>query len=391
MGFLTKIKAAGAAFKNETQAAIPVNSELLREFLSGNSMAKNLEVTAVLRSVDLLSSSLAMLPMRPVDMKTRAAVEDHPLYDLLMYEANPHLTAYDFKRLMERRRVSDGVAYGRIIKLGGVAKAIYPLNKSAVSVEQQSDWSLKYTVSRLNKSSIEVPADEIFHLRDILDDEVKSFSRMKLARRAIETASNAENAQRNIFKNGALAKGMLSPEGALSDTAFERLKADIKKFSGEEGAGQFILGENGMKYTDFGMSGRDAQTNEARAHSVEEVARVFGIPRPLLMMDDTSWGSGIEQLATLFVMFGLASSLKAWEQSARKVLLTRSEKKSIDIDIDESLLLRGSLADRSEFFAKASGSGGHKPWLHPDEIRNQSGLPPLTDEQKKEMEMQQDA
>lgn len=214
---------------------------------------------------------------------------------------------------------------------------------------------------------------------------------MKLARRAIETASNAENAQRNIFKNGALAKGMLSPEGALSDTAFERLKADIKKFSGEEGAGQFILGENGMKYTDFGMSGRDAQTNEARAHSVEEVARVFGIPRPLLMMDDTSWGSGIEQLATLFVMFGLASSLKAWEQSARKVLLTRSEKKSIDIDIDESLLLRGSLADRSEFFAKASGSGGHKPWLHPDEIRNQSGLPPLTDEQKKEMEMQQDA
>ena len=146
-----------------------------------------------------------------------------------------------------------------------------------------------------------------------------------------------------------------------------------------------MLGEQNMSYTDFGMSGRDAQTQEARAHSIEEIARIFGVPRPLLMMDDTSWGSGIEQLATLFVMFGLAPSLKAWEQSARRCLLTSGEKRTMDIDIDESLLLRGSLKDRAEFFAKASGSGGHAPWLHADEIRHDSGLPPLTDEQKEDM------
>ena len=360
--------------------------EWIRTLLTGNSKAKNLEVTAVLRSVDLLSSSLAMLPMRPVNADTRQVEKNHPLYDLLMYEPNPHMTAFEFKRLMERRRMSDGVAYAQIIRVGSKPVALYPLEKSRVFVEQRSDWSLKYTVTRKGKSSVEVPACDIFHLRDILDDEVTSFSRMKLAQRAIQTASDAENAQRNIFKNGALAKGMLSPEGELSDKAFARLKADIDNFSGPDGAGRFMLGENNMSYTDFGMSGRDAQTQEARAHSIEEIARIFGIPRPLLMMDDTSWGSGIEQLATLFVMFGLAASLKAWEQSARRCLLTSGEKRTMDIDIDESLLLRGSLKDRAEFFAKASGSGGHAPWMHPDEIRHDSGKPPLTEEQKKDMQ-----
>ena len=388
MNFFGRNKTKQPAIDNTTidPAIAAFTQEWLKTMLSGNNQAKNLEVTAVLRSVDLLSSSLAMLPMRPVNMETRAVQKDHALFNLLMFEPNPHMTAFEFKRLLERRRMSDGVAYAQIIRVGSKPVALYPLEKSRVHVEQQPDWSLKYTITRNGKDPVEVPACDIFHLRDILDDEVTSFSRMKLAQRAIQTSSDAENAQRNIFKNGALAKGMLSPDGELSDKAFARLKADIDGFSGTDSAGRFMLGEQNMSYTDFGMSGRDAQTQEARAHSIEEIARIFGIPRPLLMMDDTSWGSGIEQLATLFVMFGLAASLKAWEQSARRCLLTTGEKRTMDIDIDESLLLRGSLKDRAEFFAKASGSGGHMPWLHPDEIRHETGKSPLTDEQKKDME-----
>lgn len=383
-----RISSAAAAFRNPINFGGPKaieNSEQLRQALTDGD-GRPEEVAAVLRCVDLLSASTAMLPMRPVDKKTRQDLEDHHLYDLLMYEPNNYLTAFELKRLMERRRQSDGVAYALIVKVGDRAKAIHPLNKSRVTVTQNSDWSLKYMVTRPGKTAVEVPASQILHLRDILDDEVNCLARMKLARRAITTSQAAENAQRNIFTNGALAKGMLAVEGALSDTAFTRLKADIEKAQGPDSAGRFMLGEQGMKYIDFGMTGRDAQTQESRAHSIEDVARIFGVPRPLLMMDDTSWGSGIEQLATLFVRFGLAPSLFAWEQSVRRVLLTTKEKRTIDIDIDERLLLRGSLKDQSDFFKAASGSGGHIPWLHRDEIRNKTGEAPLTDAQKLEME-----
>ena len=37
-------------------------------------------------------------------------------------------------------------------------------------------------------------------------------------------------------------------------------------------------------------------------------------------------------------------------------------------------LLRGSMKDQADFFAKALGSGGHYPWMHPEEVRDLSEL-----------------
>lgn len=385
MRLLSKLGHGLIKMSGEQQPAALDSAALKRMIISQR--ASDEEVTAVLRCLDLLSNSVGMLPMRTVDRTSRALIEDHPLYDLLMYEPNPQLTAMELKKLMERRRQKEGVAFALVVRVGDKPVGVYPIEKSRMEVTQHADWTLTYRMTRPGRSTVDVPAENIIHLRDIMTDEVVTQSRLRLARRALDTASDAEDAQRNMFKTGSMAKGMLAVDGTLSDKAFERLKEDIKEFEGPDAAGRLMLGEQGMKYLDFGMSGRDAQTQESRAHSIEEVARVFGVPRPLLMMDDTSWGSGIEQLATLFVRFGLAPSLFAWEQSFRRVLLTKAEKRTMDIDIDERLLLRGSLKDQAEFFAKASGSGGHKAWLHRDEIRNKTGEAPLTDQQKTEMEM----
>ena len=385
MRLLSKLGHGLIKMSGEQQPAALDSAALKRMIISQR--ASDEEVTAVLRCLDLLSNSVGMLPMRTVDRTSRALIEDHPLYDLLMYEPNPQLTAMELKKLMERRRQKEGVAFALVVRVGDKPVGVYPIEKSRMEVTQHADWTLTYRMTRPGRSTIDVPAENIIHLRDIMTDEVVTQSRLRLARRALDTASDAEDAQRNMFKTGSMAKGMLAVDGTLSDKAFERLKEDIKEFEGPDASGRLMLGEQGMKYLDFGMSGRDAQTQESRAHSIEEVARVFGVPRPLLMMDDTSWGSGIEQLATLFVRFGLAPSLFAWEQSFRRVLLTKAEKRTMDIDIDERLLLRGSLKDQAEFFAKASGSGGHKAWLHRDEIRNKTGEAPLTDQQKTEMEM----
>ena len=362
------------------------NSAALKAWMDSHSALTPFEITAVQRCVYLLAAGLAMLPVRVVNSQTRAMKTDHRVADLLRYEPNTYQTAFEFKFLMELRRITEGNAYAVIAKAGGKPVGLHPVKGSAVNVRQNSDWSLTYTLTRNGGEREEYPGDEILHLRDYANDVLVGQSRLKLAKRAIATTQAAENAQRNIFETGALAKGMLSVEGNLSDQSFERLKADMKDFHGPDSASRILLGEQNMKYSDFGMSGRDAQAHESRAHQIEEIGRVFGVPRPLLMMDDTSWGSGIEQLATLFVRFGLAPSLVCWEQSTRRSLLTRAEKRHLDIDIDERLLLRGSLKDQAEYYAKGSGSGGHRPWLHPDEIRHATGEPPLSPEQKSDLE-----
>jgi phage portal protein BeeE len=83
-------------------------------------------------------------------------------------------------------------------------------------------------------------------------------------------------------------------------------------------------------------------------------------------VDDTSWGSGIEQLAILFVRFGLAPWFKAWEEAIRRTLLEESEWRTLAADFDERELLRGTLKDQSEFFARALGAGGHRGWRGPE-------------------------
>lgn len=384
-------------FGQNTAPAVSANAETttpdridtsagLLAYIQAYSAMNAYEVTAVLRAVDLVSSGVGMLPMRVVGLWDRRTIRDHSLTNILRFEPNAKMSAFDFKRLMEKRCITEGDSFAHVMKAGGRVMAINTLERSRVKVVENNSLGLDYEYTRPDGSKTVFSSSEIWHLRDLPADEKTGLSRHKLARRAIETSRAAEEAQRNIFKFGALAKGMITAPGKLSDKAFVRLKADLKDFHGVDSSNRIMLGEEGMGYADFGMSGRDAQTNEGRAHQIEEIARVFGIPRPLLMMDDTSWGSGIEQLATLFVRFGLAPRLTAWEQSGRRVLFSEVEKQTLDLDIDERLLLRGSLKDQAEYFAKASGSGGHRAWLTQDEIRHQSGEPPLTDAQRLKLE-----
>ena len=99
------------------------------------------------------------------------------------------------------------------------------------------------------------------------------------------------------------------------------------------------------------------------------------VPRPLLMMDDTSWGSGIEQLAIFYVQYTLAPWFVAWEQALARVLLPGAQIEDYQFKFNEGALLRGTLNDQANFFAKALGAGGQAPWMTQNEVREISDLP----------------
>lgn len=107
---------------------------------------------------------------------------------------------------------------------------------------------------------------------------------------------------------------------------------------------------------------------------MEEIARAFGVPRPLLMMDETSWGSGIEQLGIFFVQYGLQHFFNIWEDEIALKLLSDRERDNYYAKFNERALLRGTLKDQAEYFAKALGSGGSAPWMKPNEVRELQDL-----------------
>jgi HK97 family phage portal protein len=211
----------------------------------------------------------------------------------------------------------------------------------------------------------------MLHVRDLSYDGITGAGRAKLASEAIQVARAAERAQASIFRNGMITGGQLSHPGKLGEEGLKNIRDTIEELiTGTDNAGKWFVTEEGMKAERFSMTGQEAQTVEARNHQIEDVARAFGVPRPFLMMDDTSWGTGIEQLAIMFVRFGLNPGIVAWEQALRRVLLKPAERKRFAIDIDEHELLRGTMKDQAEFFSKALG--GH-PWLVQNEVRDEAG------------------
>jgi HK97 family phage portal protein len=367
-----------------------LNDPALLEFIragqrGGGSVEQAMRHPAVLRAVELLSGSIGMLPLYVKRKRRDGSVEfatDTTLWRVLQHKPNGWQTPFQFKSLMQHWALVHGNAYAQIVRRAGSNEvlALNPIRPGRVTVEQRTDFSLEYRVSRENRDQVVMRAGDILHLRGPSEDGITGLSRVQLAADVIATGSQARRAARRIFENGIMTGGALRHPGKLSPEAFERLRQSMQeRLEGIENAGRWMILEEGMEAAPYASTAKDSQLVEMGAAGIDDIGRMFGIPRPLLGVDETSWGSGIEQLAILFVRFGLAPWFTAWEDALNLACIAERDWGTVYTDFDERELLRGSMKDQAEFFAKASGAGGHKPWMEPNEIREISGLSPHPD------------
>ena len=71
----------------------------------------------------------------------------------------------------------------------------------------------------------------------------------------------------------------------------------------------------------------------------------------------TTWGSGIEQIVDGFHKFTIRPMLVSIEQAIRKSVMTASERASMTVEFSFDALLRASLKDRMDIYAKATQNG----------------------------------
>lgn len=372
-------RAEGAVFYSLDDPAL---AEFLRAGHSTHSgavvgVSDAMRNTTVFRCVSLVSYSIGMLPLhllRGDDFDSDKA-SDHPLYELLYAEPNNWQTAFDFRSHMQLNALVHGDAYARVIRSRGQVIRLVPMDPTKTEPVQNADWSVSYRYQRPDGSRIELAPGDVFHLRGLSMDGIRGLSLVKQAAEAIGLAIQTEVAAARLFKNGMLIGGSLEHPNKLSPEAYDRLKVSMEeRYSGAENAHKWLILEEGMKPGKLDHSAADSQHLETRKHQIEEIGRIFGVPRPLLGVDDTSWGTGIEQLGIGFVRYALSPWFVAWEQAIRRTLLTRDEKETYKPKFNEGALLRGSMKDQADFFAKALGAGGHAPWMKVNEVRGLMNL-----------------
>lgn len=374
----------------------PVLAEFLRDGrVSASGVAVNetmaLRNSTFFRAAHLISSAMGMLPTHLMRRTTGAdgkqtigKAKDHPLYRVLLKRPNTYQTAFEFKSYMQLLALLDGNAYALIIRgfVRGKANQIVqvvPLKRHSVTPKLSDDWQLTFEYRRPSGGTVTLPASDVFHFRHpITKDGLKGVNLIDMAVNAIGIAAQAERAAGKVLKGGVMAGGALETDKELGDEAISNLRESMRERQVEgEAAGEWLILEEGLKAKPFVTSAKDAQFDEMRKRQAEEVSRFTGVPRPLLMFDETSWGSGIEQLGLYFVTYCLMPWFVAWEQAIERSCLTTAEQDADELYVkfNEGALLRGSLKDQADFFAKALGP--NSAYRTPDEVRGAFDLNPI--------------
>jgi len=333
------------------------------------------------RAMALISGSMGKLPIhlmrRKGDLTEKAT--DHPLFSVLHRKPNDFQTASRFKSYMQLVALLDGAAYALKVRSRGAVRQLIPLARGSVKPQLSDTFELTFKYNRPKGGSVILQKEDVFHFSTPLSlDGLNGVSLLDVAADTLGMTIRAQKAMSRLLTKGGLARGALESPDSLGDEAIEHLRDSLREgYSESEASDDWLILEEGLKANPFGTNARDAQVIELMKREAEEVSRFTGAPRPLLMFDETSWGSGVRELGLFFVTYCLMDWFVIWEEAIWMWLLTPQEQQTYYAKYNEGALLRGSLTDQANFFKAALGPNG--AWMTPNEVRDNFDRNPVED------------
>jgi hypothetical protein len=176
-----------------------------------------------------------------------------------------------------------------------------------------------------------------------------------------------------FFRNNARPNIAIElPRTLTEDQLREFVKGWESLRGGLENAHKIAVLQGGAKLTQFSINARDSQLLEGRQFEVREIALWLGLP-PHKLGDSTKASyNSLEQENQDYLDGGLDPWLVRHEEESWDKLLAEEEKRSEshEIQFNRKALVRANLADRANYYQKATGN---RAWLLPDEVREEEG------------------
>ena len=190
-------------------------------------------------------------------------------------------------------------------------------------------------------------------------------------RPALEIGLRGDNYIRDWFTRGARSKlhvDYKTPDGEQFPP--EEMRTDLRA-----AVSQFTNTRSPLVTFDATTSKiedtpQDTEAAALRDFQVMEIARVYGIPAPLIGVNVTQWGKGIEQLAKLFYRFGGRAHLERFLAPIQLRLLSKGNR----FHVDTTDLLRGDSDSIQKMLMSVSGDAQRDPITSIQERRKIAGL-----------------
>ena len=331
------------------------------------------------RSLSLHCGSMGMLPLhlRRRNGRETEKATDHPLFNVLHRKPNSFQTAARFKSYMQLCALLDGNAYALKVKSRGAIRQLIPLPRRRVKPRLTDTFDLVFDYDRPNGGKVVLNTDDVFHFGTPLTlDGINGISLLDIAADTLGIAVTSQQAAARLLTKGTMASGALETDQTLGDEAIRNLKQSLREDHAGAGAeDDWLILEEGLKAKVFGYNAKDAELVALMRRAAEDLARFMGVPRPLLMFDETSWGSGIEQLSLFFITYCLMPWFVIWEEAVWTWLLTPGEQATMYAKFNEGALLRGSAIDQANFLKAALGPNA--AYLTPNEAREYMDRNPI--------------
>ena len=351
-----------------TPSVQPVNTGLLfgNLFQNGNSLT----LSAVYRCVELISDSVAILPI-DIETKDGKYLPNHQLYQVFDNRDNL-LDKYTFIKMLIQSVLLKGNSYCYIYRnQDGSVKSLRFLESGDVTINYNKETGkLYYTAPLISKKQIE--SVNMIHLKKFSYDGVNGISVLSFASNSVKNSKNTEQSASDFFSNGRNLSGILKVNSPLTPQQTKDIKKAWSETYTNNGQGIAVLQGN-MDFQPISVNSADAQMIESRHFNVTDICRWFGVNPILLGEEGGSQYGVVESLQREFVLHTLLPYVKMIEEEFNRKLLKLSEINDINIKFDIEFLLKANKKEEAEYLVALSNNG----LLTPNECRLQLGYQPI--------------
>jgi len=330
------------------------------EQISFNTMSsyqsnRALLLSAVYRCVEVISDSVAQMPIEPYMVDGRGfkrVYKEHPSYKLLQFPNN-RMSRYTLVKTLIVSALLNGDGYCYIKRdARGNATALYYIPSERVTIIEPTSFEddIKYSVVGIKGP---VNDADMIHLLNFSYDGIHGVSTLRHARQTLAIGQETEQNALDFYRGGGNLSGLLTSPGRKTEK--QKTEAKTQWYNNAMGVGQVGRGlailDDAWTYTPISVNPSDAQMLESREYNVIDICRFFGVsPVKVFDLSKSSY-STIEATQLAFLTDTLAPLLQKIESEFERKLFTEKEKGFIDVQFDTSMLLRTDKNATASYFS----------------------------------------
>jgi HK97 family phage portal protein len=319
-------------------------------------------------AIDLICSSFANLSGFFYNKDTKQAIKNHNLYNL-MNEPNYDETKFQFFYNSAKDYFNGNVYWYKYDNEDGEVVSLFRLNPNNVTVTRNLSNQKIYSYN-----GIEYDYRKILHIPSRYGyDGLKGKSIFSECNRIFSNTSELDDYINNSFNNSIgnrLIIDISKEYPTVTEEKLEQLWSMFSKnYTGIKNAGKPLIKSGKIEYNKIETDFKDNKANqlvENRQFQENEVAKLFGVPLPLLNGKETN---NIESLYIIFIENAIRPIASQFEQSINK-LIPFEERLNIYFEYNYNSLMKTSLQTRIDTYAKQLTNG----ILSHNEVRRKENL-----------------